>query len=111
MVDQNYALALDQCNDMIMGSADIKGILYEISEVFRGIMILKAHPSGGKLLDLPDSEIERLKNVGANIKMAQLDTLSRTFSSVNRELEYSINERWILESTIIRCMSVLKKDS
>lgn len=111
MIEQNYSLLMDQANDMIMSSADIKSILYDISEVFRGIMVIKAQNGETNLLDLPDTEIQTMKDIGSALKLAQIDSLCRAFSGVNRELDYNINDRWVLESTLIRCSSLLKKEN
>lgn len=111
MIGQNYASLMDQSNDLIMASSDIKSILYEISEVFRSIMVVKAQNGDVKLLDLPDAEIQKIKELGTSLKLSQIDQLCRAFSSVNREIDYSINDRWVLESTLIRCASLLKKET
>ena len=108
MIGQNYALLMDQVNDLVVASVDVKSILYEISEVFRGIMVLKAQKGKVGLIDLPDNEIEKMNKLGESIKLSQLDQLSRTFANVNKELDYGINERWVLETTLIRCASMLK---
>lgn len=111
MMNQNYSLLMDQSNDMVMASADIKSILYEISEVFRSIMVVKAQNGDSRNLDLPDTEIQKIKEMGTSLKLSQIDQLCRAFSSVNREIEFSINDRWVLESTFIRCASLLKKET
>lgn len=108
MVSGNIALLLDQVNDLIMASADIEAIAYEVSDIFRSIMLLKAQ-GDTKLLDIPDHEVEELKKLAEPVKLGQLDKLSRLFSSIKREITYSINERWILESTLVHCAAVLRK--
>lgn len=116
MISQNYALLIDQCNDLIMCLVDIKSILYDISEAFRSIMIMKIldedtkHKNpNSKAIDLPETEISKLKELGDQLTFDQLDKLSRLFSTIGKETVYSINERWILETTLIRCASMLKK--
>jgi len=108
MVTGNISLLMDQVNDLIMSSADVEAIAYEISDVFRSIMLLKAQ-GVTKLLDIPDHEIEELKKLAEPVKLGQLDKLSRLFSSIKKEITYSINERWILESTLIHCAALLRK--
>lgn len=108
MITGNIALLLDQVNDLIMASADVEAIAFEISDIFRSMMLLKAN-SETKLLDIPDHEIEELKKLAEPVKLGQLDKLSRLFSSIKKEITYSINERWILESTLIHCLAVLRK--
>ena len=108
MLKQDFSLLLDQVNDLIMASANIKDVLYEISDVFRGIMILKAQNGNVKLLDLSDSELGKLKELATSFKLSTNDALCRAFGNVNRELEYNINDRWVLETTLIRCASLLK---
>lgn len=109
MVESNIPLVLDQVNDMIVASADIEAIVYEITEAFRSIMILKAQSGQTKLIDLPDHEIVQLNKIGEAVKMGQLDRLAHLFSTIKKELEFSINERWILESTLIHGIALLRK--
>ena len=109
MVDGNISLLMDQVNDMVVASADIQAIAYEISEAFRNIMLLKAQSGQTKLIDLPDHEIEQLKKIGEGARLGQLDKLSSLFSSIKKELEFSINDRWILESTLIHGTALLRK--
>lgn len=108
MVTGNVSLLMDQVNDLIMASADIESIAFEVSEIFRSMMLIKAQ-GDTKLLDIPDHEIEELKKLAEPVKLGQLDKLSRLFSSIKKEITYSINERWILESTLIHCAAVLRK--
>ena len=108
MVQKDYALILSQVNDLVMASANIKDILYEISEVFRGIMILKAN-GNPKLLDISDGEMKKLQELSGSFTLATNDALCRAFGNVNRELEYNINDRWVLESTLTRCAALIKK--
>ena len=107
MVSGNYALLLDQVNDMIVASVDIRSILYEISEVFRNILVIKAQGGETRLVDLPDHEVSILIKLGQSMGLAQLDKLSKDFSTIEKELEYSINKRLVMESTLIRCTARL----
>jgi DNA polymerase-3 subunit gamma/tau len=109
IVNGNIPLVMDQVNDLIMSNVDTKEIAFEISEAFRNIMILKANNGDCKWLDLPECEVELLKKNGENIKLAQLDKLAKQFSTLRKELEFSINERWVLESTLIHCTALLRK--
>jgi len=109
MVDGDIALVIDQVNDMIVASADTENIAYEISEIFRSIMLLKAQGGKTSLIDLPEHEIEQVIKIGESVKMGQLDKLSHLFSTIRKELDYSINERWILESTLIHGTALLRK--
>jgi len=107
MVQKNLSEVIDEINDLFVSCADAQGILYEISEIFRNIMILKAQKGNSKWVDLPEYEIERLQKIGENLTFNQLDSLSQEFSTIKKELEYSINERWVMESTLIKCMAKL----
>jgi DNA polymerase-3 subunit gamma/tau len=109
MIEGDISLVVDQVNDMIVASADTEVIAYEISEIFRSIMLLKAQNGRTSLIELPEHEIEQIKKMGEPIKMGQLDKLSTLFSTIKKELDYSINERWILESTLIHGTAILRK--
>jgi DNA polymerase-3 subunit gamma/tau len=105
----NIPVVLDQVNDMIMASADINSILFELSEVFRNTMILKAQQGEVKFIDLPDYEIEELKKISEKLKMGQLLKLARLFSDVEKKMSFNINERWIMEATLINCVALLRQ--
>lgn len=109
MISGDISMLMDQVNDMVVASADTQSIAYEISEAFRNIMLLKAQNGQTKLVDLPEGEIEQLKKIGEEVRLGQLDKLARLFSSVKKELEFSINDRWILESTLIHGTALLRK--
>ncbi len=102
-------LVLDQVNDMIMASADVSGILYEISEAFRNTMILKAQNNDSRLIDLPDYEIKELKDISDKLKIGQLLKLAKLFSDVEKKVNFNINERWIMEATLIHCVALLRQ--
>ena len=109
IVTGNVSLLLDQINDMIVASVDIKEILLEISDVFRNIMILKVQKKKTQLVDLPDHEIKELREIGENISMSHLMKLSTEFANIDRKMEFNINGRWITEATLIKCVAILRK--
>ena len=108
MINGEYSSILDKCNDIILGGVDIKGALYEISEVFRSIMVIKIQGEDSKVVDLPDYEIKKISQIGKLISISDINLLSSEFSSVDRELKYSLNKRLILESTLIKCSAKLQ---
>ena len=109
MLKGNYSLVMDQCNDMIVASVDVHSLLFETSEAFRNIFMTKLQGEKTKLVDLPDHEIKKLAELGKSIDLGQLDKLSREFSTIEKELTFSINKRWIVESILIRCTARLEK--
>ena len=109
IIDGNIPMVLDQVNDMIMASVDVKQIMFEISDIFRDIMILKAYKGDTKQIDLPDTEIAELNKIGDLIKLSHLLKLAHLFSDVERKMGFNINDRWIMEATLINCIAVLRK--
>lgn len=109
MIKSDIPLVMDQVNDLIMSNVDTKEIAYEISEAFRNIMLLKANNGKCQWIDLPDHEIELLNKQSELVKLGQLDKMAKQFSTLRKELEFSINERWVLESTLIHCIALLRK--
>ena len=109
IVECNVSLLMDQVNDLMMSNADAKSILYEVSELFRSLMVMKAQKGVTKLIDLPDHEIQLLGTLGSSIKFSQLEKLSKAFSTIEKELEYSINKRWVMESTLLKCSAYLRQ--
>lgn len=111
ITDNNIHLLVDQVNDFVMASADVKQIMFEISDIFRNIMIIKAQNGNSKIIDLPDNEIQELKKMGESLKMSQLLKLAHLFSDIDKKISYNINERWIMEATLINCVALLRKEN
>ena len=72
-------------------------------------MVLQAQNGDAKLLDLPDNEIRDLKALGESFGMAHPLKLARLFSEVEIKIKTNINERWIMEATLIDCAETLRK--
>lgn len=104
----NIPLLLDQVNDMIISSVEPKQILFELSEMLRSIMILKAQ-NDARLIDLPDNEVQELKKYGEIFTMNNLLKMSHLFSDIDKKMSFNINERWIMEATLINCVAILGK--
>jgi DNA polymerase-3 subunit gamma/tau len=105
----NLPLLLDLVNDLSMAGAMSRDILYEVTEVLRSIMVLKTQKGKTDLIDLPDSEIEELTKIGEGMKLSQLLKMSHLFADIDKQLEFSINDRWIMEATLINCVAILRK--
>jgi DNA polymerase III gamma/tau subunit len=110
IIDNNIPLILDQVNDFVMASADPKQVMFEITEIFRDIMVLKIQNVNSKIIDLPDSEIQELKKMGESLKVSQLLKMSQLFSDIDKKISYNINERWVMEATLINCVALLRKE-
>jgi len=41
--------------------------------------------------------------------MSQLVRLAQLFSEVEKKMSFNINERWIMEATLINCIASLRK--
>lgn len=109
MLTSNVSLLMDQVNDMIVSSAEIKDIAFEISEIFRNIMVIKAQGGKHEIIELPDNEISQLKGFLEVVNIGQIIKLSRIFSTLKKEIEYSVNDRWVLESALIQGVAILRK--
>jgi len=105
----NIPLIINQVNDLVLASADVKDIMSEITELLRDIMLLKIPDVNISLVDLPDGEIEELKKMGESLSLNQIHKISRLFSDVEAQMVYHINERLIMETTLIYCSNALKQ--
>jgi len=108
IIDGNIPIVLDYLNDLIISGAEINKILYDISDIFRKIMILKID-NNTKILDINKDESEELLKIGKELKISQLIKLSYLFSDIEEKNQYNINKRWIAESVIINCIATLSK--
>ena len=111
ILDAKIPVLLDQINDLAMASVDARQIMLEISETFRNIMLLKVQNEHSNLVDLPDVEIATLKEFGKSLKLQQLIKLAQIFSDIEKKMSFNINERWIMEATLINCIATLRKNN
>jgi DNA polymerase III gamma/tau subunit len=72
---------------------------------------LKVQNEHSKLVDLPDVEIATLKELGKSLKLQQLIKLAQIFSDIEKKMSFNINERWIMEATLINCIATLRKNN
>ena len=111
IIKSDISLLLDQVNDLIVASVNINQIMFEISEIFRSIMLLKAQKGKRDLVDLTDNEIEVLEEIGKSLTSSQLLKLAHVFSNVEKKMSFNINERWIMEATLINCVASLRSNN
>lgn len=109
IAEGKVSLLLDQVNDLIVASVNVNQIMFEISDVFRNIMILKAQKGKRDLVDLTDNEIAILEEIGQSLTATQLLKLAHVFSEIEKKMSFNINERWIMEATLINCIASLRK--
>jgi len=107
----NVSLLLDQINDLVITSADPKEIMFYISEMLRNIMLIKVQGDKSALLDLSDNEISELSKIGEMVKLSQLLKMSSFFADIEKKIEFNINDRWVMETTLINCIASLRKES
>lgn len=110
MINQNYASVLNSINGIYSAGLNLRSFLYEISEVFRGIMLIKVCKSKIELTNFSEEEISKMKDFSEKMKYTQLDSISKIFASIHKEIDYNINPKWVLDSAIIKAMTFLRKE-
>jgi len=110
MVAGNIALLMDQVNDLIMASVDSQGILLEVSNVLRNVMLLGISGLNKDILDLPDYEVAEMEKIRQLVDHNRMLKLAGIFSKIEREIKININDRWIMEATLINCSNFINKD-
>jgi len=110
MKQSQVPLVLDMVNDLVMASVEAEDLLYEMSQAFRDMTVLKAQKGDTKsTVDLTDAEAARLTELADDISVRQLLELAHLFSDIGRKVRFNINKRWIMEATIIDCIVALRK--
>jgi DNA polymerase-3 subunit gamma/tau len=109
MFDNKMALLMDQINDLVMASVDVREIMLEISDALRNIMLLQISGINKDIVDLPEHEIQELIEIGEKVDVQKLSKLSTYFSDLDRDISININERWIMEAKLIHCSHFLCK--
>lgn len=110
--DGEIDLLLEKTNDLVMSSVDIKRAIYEISEMLRNIMILKVYSNDdnvSNIVNLATSEIKELKLISKNVNASKILKAADIFSDIDKKIGYNINDRWVIESALIRCVVLFRK--
>jgi len=111
IIGGNIILLMDQINDLIIAGADVQNILMEICEVFRNTMVLRVQDGKTHLIDLPDTEINELKKINELLNLNQLLKLSSSFNNIEKKIDFNINDRWVMEATLINCSAAISQSN
>jgi DNA polymerase-3 subunit gamma/tau len=99
---KDYVKVLASVESILLSGADIRSVCYEMGELFRFIMQLKA----GKDIDMNQDEMLIIKDLAANFELGDLIKIPKILSSVDNQLVLNINHQWVLESTVLEIIGV-----
>jgi DNA polymerase-3 subunit gamma/tau len=110
ILDRNISGVLYKVNELIVASVDIKTILIDISEVFRNVFLAKTVGTDTHLLDLNKDELDLIASWAAKLSTGSLLRIASSFSKIEKEITFNINERWILEAALVNCILILNAE-
>lgn len=111
IINNDLVSLLTKLDLLLLSNVDIVYILQEVSKVFRNILIIKIVKNDlieKKLINLSQNDVELLKGLSVNVNDAKkLSKLPSQFADAEKALEININNRWVLETTLINCAMFL----
>jgi len=85
---------------------DVKKLYSDLIEHFRNMMVVKMGSRGEKLVDLPQNEIDRLKDQVAEIPLTYLNQILDFLFSTESSIRYSDQPKLSLELAFIRLLQI-----
>jgi DNA polymerase-3 subunit gamma/tau len=111
ILDGNAGELLFIINDLINSGVEVEDIIKKITDTFRNILLYKACNDinlSKKMLNLPQNDVELIVALSDKVKSIKLlAELPKEFSDFFEKKQVNLNDRWLLESALIRCIGVL----
>jgi DNA polymerase-3 subunit gamma/tau len=106
--DADIANLLTMINELLVASVSIDEIVSKITDVFRNVLITKVVGDDDilikKVTNLNDNDVQLIKALTNKVDdVNKLVNLPKEFSDLTNNKTININDRWILEATLIRC--------
>lgn len=108
LIKQDVSQLLLIVNEVLSTGIDPKTLIYEITNVLRNVFLIKACGEASSLLHVLDDEKSVLKKFANAIEANNLIKMAAIFSKIEKDISFNINERWILEAALVKCLTLAK---
>jgi len=98
--------AFDVLEDLLISDSDSRSLCYELSSLFRSIMISKI--SKNYINNLTKTEKDFIISIEDKFDISKLSSILSDFENAERGFNININNKWVLESLIINIIDKLK---
>ena len=100
---------LGKVDVLIQSGVEIKTILSDISRILRNVFIYQICGADSKLLNIIEQEKDAISKIGEKIDQSSLVKIAGSFGRIEKDINFNINDRWILEAALINCLLLLRK--
>jgi DNA polymerase-3 subunit gamma/tau len=111
LATNNLSAMMGRINDLVMASVMPREILFEVSNIFRNIFVLKCCGKNAQLLDINDDELATIEALSQNLSMTVLTKIAGSLAEVEKRVAVNINERWIVEAALVHCASIINAEA
>jgi DNA polymerase III subunit gamma/tau len=104
LVSGDLAQGLEQINKLVQSGSDLKRFNRELVDYLRGIMLVKANPNSGELLNLTSEALTNMREQANNLALPGLVNLLKVFSNVDYSLKVSPYAQLPLELALMEAV-------
>lgn len=108
IVSGNAAPLLLAADDLIRHGADVRAVMYGISETFRNILVLET--GADALANVSKGEREVLYGLSKKLSRNCLINLAKLLGRIDKEIQLNINPRLVLEAALLHCVNYVTQD-
>jgi DNA polymerase III subunit gamma/tau len=85
---------------------DFKRLSLDILEHIRDLTVVKVVDSPEKILDLPDSEVERLKDISSSTDLMKLQMIFNIMTQCHEVVSRSSSPRFVMEMALLKAVNL-----
>jgi DNA polymerase III subunit gamma/tau len=100
----DMAQGLEQINKLVQSGSDLKRFNRELVDYLRGIMLVKANPNSGELLNLTGESLTRMRDQATRLQLTDLLNFLKIFSAVDYGLKVSPYAQLPLELALMEAV-------
>lgn len=102
--DKDVINCINCVNDLYVSNVNINSLMYELTEIMRKAMIIKSCNGDFEELNVDKEDLSEIIEISKNVDLKKMFNIYKNFSQIKKDLEYNINERWVMESAILNCI-------
>lgn len=94
---------LTSLSELDRNGKDLQRVVLELLEHFRNVLVVQQGAGAAGALDLPDRQMETLRNHAGQLDSSQLLRIVELLIETESRLRLTVSRRTLLESSLIRC--------
>ncbi len=101
----DWAAAIKLANDLIASGRDVHGLINQLSNHWRDLLVIKSGPEVAQSLSLSPERIETLRTQSLGFSRERLLAMIDILSQADRDLRWTQQHRLLLECTLLKLLS------